>query len=106
MLLKAGLSLRRWRTWALIATNQIGLLSKDNDAQLSFAYKLYKSNNPDSGPIAAGFKRTFCRSVPIEFIGVWYVFQVHQSFSLTEATRLLGIRWPVLAYSLEGHCRS
>ncbi|VDC07954.1 unnamed protein product [Peniophora sp. CBMAI 1063] len=50
---------------------KIGLLSKDNDAQLSFAYKLYKSNNPDSGPIAAGFKRTFCRSVPIEFIGVW-----------------------------------
>ncbi|KZV71102.1 hypothetical protein PENSPDRAFT_418968 [Peniophora sp. CONT] len=51
--------------------HKIGLLLKDNDAQLSFAYKLYKSEDPDSVPLAMGFKRTFCRPVPIEFIGVW-----------------------------------
>ncbi|KZV71100.1 hypothetical protein PENSPDRAFT_650993 [Peniophora sp. CONT] len=51
--------------------HKIGLLSKDNDAQLPFAYKLYKSELEDSVSIAAGFKRTFCRPVPIEFIGVW-----------------------------------
>ncbi|VDC07953.1 unnamed protein product [Peniophora sp. CBMAI 1063] len=51
--------------------HKIGLLSKDNDAQLPFAYRLYKSELEESITIADGFKQTFCRQVPIEFIGVW-----------------------------------
>ena len=47
---------------------QVGLLSKDNTQQIPFAYKLYKSKD-DS--LTRGFKETFCRPVPIEFVGVW-----------------------------------
>lgn len=56
---------------AIDTTIQIGLLSKDNDAQLPFAYRLYKSELDESVDIAVGFKQTFCRPVPIQFIGVW-----------------------------------
>jgi hypothetical protein len=55
---------------------QVGLLSKDNTEQIPFAYKLYKSSYPSSssgGTLAKGFKKTFCRPVPIEFVGVWWV---------------------------------
>ncbi|KAI0030542.1 hypothetical protein K488DRAFT_53987 [Vararia minispora EC-137] len=51
--------------------HKIGLLLKDNEAQLPFAYRLFTREDPASVPIAAGFKRTFCRAVPIEFLGVW-----------------------------------
>lgn len=52
---------------------QIGLLPKDNPEQVPLAYKLYQNNSKDSRALAAGFKETFCRSVTIEFVGVWYV---------------------------------
>ena len=50
---------------------QVGLLSKDNTEQIPFAYKLYKSTSSSDGPLARGFKETFCRPVPIDFVGVW-----------------------------------
>jgi hypothetical protein len=47
---------------------QVGLLSRDNMEQVSFAYKVYKSTDD---ALARGFKATFCRNVPIDFVGVW-----------------------------------
>lgn len=52
---------------------QIGLLPKDNPEQVPLAYKLYKSDDKNSRQLAAGFKQTFCRSVIIDFVGVWHV---------------------------------
>jgi Uncharacterized alpha/beta hydrolase domain (DUF2235) len=51
--------------------HQIGLLPKDNNEQLPFAYKLYRRTDKASLELSSGFKQTFCRSVPIEFVGVW-----------------------------------
>ncbi|KAH8104644.1 hypothetical protein BXZ70DRAFT_601721 [Cristinia sonorae] len=51
--------------------HKIGLLPKDNPEQVPFAYKLYKQTGKQSLEIAAGFKQTFCRTVNIEFVGVW-----------------------------------
>ncbi len=50
---------------------KVGLLSKDNVEQVPFAYKLYKSSGNET--LAHGFKQAFCRVVPIEFVGVWWV---------------------------------
>ncbi|KAH9007824.1 hypothetical protein EDB84DRAFT_1552891 [Lactarius hengduanensis] len=49
--------------------HKVGLLSKDNIEQIPFAYELYKSDDNDA--LAQGFKMTFSREVPIEFVGVW-----------------------------------
>jgi len=51
--------------------HKIGLLPKDNPEQIPFAYKLYTKTDKASLTIAAGFKQTFCRTVEIEFVGVW-----------------------------------
>ncbi|KAG8831196.1 hypothetical protein FRC17_003486 [Serendipita sp. 399] len=45
----------------------VGLLPKDNHEQVSFAYRMYKQQNP----LAADFKRTFSKDVEIEMLGVW-----------------------------------
>jgi uncharacterized protein (DUF2235 family) len=50
---------------------KVGLLSKDNTEQIPFAYKLYKSSSSSNEALARGFKETFCRPVPIDFVGVW-----------------------------------
>ncbi|KAH9044304.1 hypothetical protein EDB85DRAFT_1884840 [Lactarius pseudohatsudake] len=47
--------------------HKVGLLSKDNTEQIPFAYQLYASDNK----LVNGFKETFCRNVPIAFVGVW-----------------------------------
>ncbi|KAI0822340.1 hypothetical protein BC628DRAFT_1327757 [Trametes gibbosa] len=51
--------------------HKIGLLPRDNPEQIPFAYNLYTKTDKDSLALAAGFKQTFCRTVDIEFIGVW-----------------------------------
>jgi hypothetical protein len=51
---------------------KVGLLSKDNVEQVPFAYKLYNSSGKSNETLARGFKQTFCRVVPIEFVGVWW----------------------------------
>ena len=56
---------------------KIGLLPQDNNEQVTFAYKLYKSTDADNAALAAGFKQTFCRDVQIEFVGVWCVAALH-----------------------------
>ena len=55
---------------------QVGLLSKDNTEQIPFAYKLYKSSVSSDDTLAQGFKETFCRPVPIQFVGVWWVLMM------------------------------
>ncbi|GBE84989.1 hypothetical protein SCP_0701740 [Sparassis crispa] len=51
--------------------HKIGLLPRENMEQIPFAYKLYKKTDSTSLELAAGFKETFCRTVHIEFVGVW-----------------------------------
>ncbi|TFY66446.1 hypothetical protein EVG20_g4650 [Dentipellis fragilis] len=51
--------------------HKVGLLPRDNDSQVPFAYKLYASAKHSNETLAAGFKATFSREVPIEFLGVW-----------------------------------
>ncbi|KAI9465061.1 hypothetical protein BJY52DRAFT_1114503 [Lactarius psammicola] len=51
--------------------HKVGLLSKDNHEQVSFAYKIYKSSSRKNNKLAARFKKAFSREVPIEFLGVW-----------------------------------
>ena len=51
----------------------MGLLSKDNDEQIPFAYDLYKTHNDKSDKLAERFKNAFAREVVIDFLGVWFV---------------------------------
>ncbi|KAI0345860.1 hypothetical protein BDW22DRAFT_1370175 [Trametopsis cervina] len=51
--------------------HKVGLLPKDNPEQVPMAYKLYKNKNPSGDELAEGFKTTYCRTVSIDFIGVW-----------------------------------
>ncbi|EDR03434.1 uncharacterized protein LACBIDRAFT_307300 [Laccaria bicolor S238N-H82] len=50
---------------------KIGLLPRDNDSQMPFAYKFYKRTDPAGTELCAGFKQTYCQHVNIEFLGVW-----------------------------------
>ncbi|KDQ62719.1 hypothetical protein JAAARDRAFT_171302 [Jaapia argillacea MUCL 33604] len=51
--------------------HKVGLLPKDNDQQIPFAYKLYRKTSPADVELGAGFKQTFCRTVQVDFVGVW-----------------------------------
>ena len=51
-------------------TMQVGLLSKDNTEQIPFVYKSTSPVVPVMKLFAQGFNETFCRPVPIEFVGV------------------------------------
>lgn len=48
-----------------------GLLPRDNDSQMPFAYKLYKRTDTAGLQLCAGFKQTYCRNITVEFVGVW-----------------------------------
>ncbi|TFK34711.1 hypothetical protein BDQ12DRAFT_726579 [Crucibulum laeve] len=50
---------------------KVGLLPKDNEAQIPFAYKLYKREDEPGLELCAGFKQTYCQDVKVEFMGVW-----------------------------------
>ncbi|KAJ7601160.1 hypothetical protein C8J56DRAFT_912301 [Mycena floridula] len=47
---------------------KVGLLPRDNQEQITFAFKMYQR---DDTALAAGFKKTFCQDVKVEFLGVW-----------------------------------
>ncbi|KAG6919254.1 hypothetical protein DXG01_008050 [Tephrocybe rancida] len=53
------------------ALYKIGLLPRDNEQQIPFAYKLYKRIDKIGLGLCAGFKQTFCQDVKVEFVGVW-----------------------------------
>ncbi|KAF9465243.1 hypothetical protein BDZ94DRAFT_1281484 [Collybia nuda] len=51
--------------------HKVGLLPRNNEQQIPFAYKLYKREDRDGKDLCAGFKQTFCQNVKIQFVGVW-----------------------------------
>ncbi|KDQ62836.1 hypothetical protein JAAARDRAFT_66375 [Jaapia argillacea MUCL 33604] len=51
--------------------HKVGLLGKDNNEQVPFAYKIFTKTKKADHELCAGFKKTFCRTVQIEFVGVW-----------------------------------
>ena len=51
--------------------HKVGLLPADNQAQVSFAYKMYKDDTPNGAAMSVDFKRTFSQDVTVYFIGVW-----------------------------------
>ncbi|KJA23235.1 hypothetical protein HYPSUDRAFT_138053 [Hypholoma sublateritium FD-334 SS-4] len=51
---------------------KVGLLPRDNEAQVPFAYRMYKRTDAAGLQLCAGFKQTYCQTVNIEFMGVWY----------------------------------
>ncbi|KAJ3754777.1 hypothetical protein EV360DRAFT_96434 [Lentinula raphanica] len=50
---------------------KVGLLPRDNQEQIPFAYKLYTRTDAAGIKLSAGFKQTYCQPVQIEFLGVW-----------------------------------
>ncbi|KAJ7845389.1 hypothetical protein B0H14DRAFT_2584717 [Mycena olivaceomarginata] len=50
---------------------QVGLLPRDNEEQISFAFKMYQKTSAAGIQMAAGYKQTFCQNVQVEFLGVW-----------------------------------
>jgi uncharacterized protein (DUF2235 family) len=51
--------------------HKVGLLPAHNQAQVSFAYNMYKDDTQNGWEMSAGFKRTFCQNVTVYFVGVW-----------------------------------
>ena len=83
---------------------QIGLLPRDNEEQIPFAYRLYKRTDKIGRQLAAGYKQTFCTPVMIDFVGVWYCLQVG-SHAVSALIHLQGYRcecwvtlWSELAF--------
>ncbi|KAJ3806444.1 hypothetical protein F5876DRAFT_50024 [Lentinula aff. lateritia] len=50
---------------------KVGLLPRGNQEQIVFAYKLYTRTDDAGIELSAGFKKTYCQPVEIEFLGVW-----------------------------------
>lgn len=50
---------------------KVGLLPKDNVEQVPFAWTMYTNTDKTGEALAQGFRKTFCRTVKIEFLGVW-----------------------------------
>ncbi|KAJ6579424.1 hypothetical protein B0H10DRAFT_2099928 [Mycena sp. CBHHK59/15] len=51
--------------------HKVGLLPRDNQEQIPFAFKLYHKTSTSAIQMAAGYKQTFCQDVKVEFLGVW-----------------------------------
>ncbi|KAE9367128.1 hypothetical protein N431DRAFT_418257 [Stipitochalara longipes BDJ] len=51
--------------------HKVGLLPAHNQAQISFAYRMYKDDTPNGSTMSAEFKKTFSQDVTVYFIGVW-----------------------------------
>ncbi|KIO32976.1 hypothetical protein M407DRAFT_210389 [Tulasnella calospora MUT 4182] len=62
--------------------HKVGLLPVSNQEQVPFAYGMYRDNSKRGWEQAAGFKKTFSRSVEVEFIGVW------------DTVSAVGVLWP------------
>lgn len=51
--------------------HKVGLLPAHNSAQVPFAYEYYKDDSDEGWKMSADFKKTFCVTVSIHFIGVF-----------------------------------
>src|ERR1700733_9234994 len=59
--------------------NKVGLLPAYNIQQVPFAYKMYTDTDNFGWLQSEEFKKTFCISVDIEFVGVWCYIICHSS---------------------------
>ncbi|KAG6816825.1 hypothetical protein H0H87_002668 [Tephrocybe sp. NHM501043] len=72
ILLASGFSRGSYTARALAGVlHKVGLLPRDNEQQIPFAYKLYKRTDKVGLGLCAGFKQTFCQDIKVEFVGVW-----------------------------------
>ncbi len=55
-------------TWSTI---QVGLLLTYKKKHIPIAYRLYKSTRSRDENLVSRFKDLFCRTVPVDFLGVW-----------------------------------
>ncbi|KAL4252467.1 hypothetical protein ABKN59_002783 [Abortiporus biennis] len=51
--------------------HKVGLLPIYNHQQLPFAYEMYVREDEEGLTLSHMFKKTFCRDVSVEFLGVW-----------------------------------
>ncbi|KAJ6585425.1 hypothetical protein B0H19DRAFT_1109618 [Mycena capillaripes] len=51
--------------------HKVGLLPRDNQEQIPFAFKMYQKTSAAGIKMAAGYKQTFCQTVQVEFLGIW-----------------------------------
>ncbi|OBT79918.1 hypothetical protein VF21_01549 [Pseudogymnoascus sp. 05NY08] len=51
--------------------HKVGLLPKQNRAQVAFAYRFYRNDTPKGWKMSAEFKKTFCTNVQVHFVGLW-----------------------------------
>ncbi|KAB5593236.1 hypothetical protein CTheo_3318 [Ceratobasidium theobromae] len=51
--------------------NKVGLLPPGNDEQVTIAYDIYRTDTKEGYTLSDGFRDTFSRVIPIEFVGVW-----------------------------------
>ncbi|KAJ7143597.1 hypothetical protein C8R43DRAFT_891445 [Mycena crocata] len=63
--------LHKARNYYSLKSSQVGLLPRDNQEQIPFAFKMYQKTSESGIKLAAGYKRTFCQNVRVEFMGVW-----------------------------------
>ncbi|KFY27869.1 hypothetical protein V493_03250 [Pseudogymnoascus sp. VKM F-4281 (FW-2241)] len=51
--------------------HKVGLLPKQNRAQVPFAYRFYRNDTEKGWKMSAQFKKTFCTNVHVHFVGLW-----------------------------------
>ena len=51
--------------------HKVGLLPPYNEAQVPFAYQFYKDDSRQGWKMSEEFKKTFCISASVYFVGVW-----------------------------------
>ncbi|KAF8330655.1 hypothetical protein F5887DRAFT_1178523 [Amanita rubescens] len=51
--------------------HKVGLLPKDNQQQIPFAWKMYKRTDDAGWDESNAFRKSFSVDVPVEFLGVW-----------------------------------
>lgn len=51
--------------------HKVGLLPRQNSAQVAFAYRFYRNDTAKGWKMSAQFKKTFCTNVQVHFVGLW-----------------------------------
>ncbi|KFY69452.1 hypothetical protein V496_00221 [Pseudogymnoascus sp. VKM F-4515 (FW-2607)] len=51
--------------------HKVGLLPRQNRAQVAFAYLFYRNDTAKGWKMSAQFKKTFCTNVQVHFVGLW-----------------------------------
>jgi len=51
--------------------HKVGLLSRGNEEQIPFAFKMYANQDATGWDMSSAFKRTFCSDIYVDILGVW-----------------------------------